>query len=287
MKTKLKDVCPILFKIEPFAKSMLKTILSYFTPSASQSFKKRMIAGHVDLNLKSQWYVKLDQQEIDNLPEIIKSNNHAYEWRWNNNKNVVLLVARFEDLSSSYFKIEWDSNYPSMVISEQRHVNPPKELAINELKKAHKMYGRRIVQFCIDYWGKKVGNGECWSLANEALKSINGCMPSQMRTHGCLVYSTNSADKYADKPRKGDIIQYKSCKFVRKSAVLHIGLPDHTSIIIGFKGEYIKVAEQNIGGVKSVGKGYICLNELIEGEIRIFRPVWNSWVGGDLYPSWD
>lgn len=64
------------------------------------------------------------------------------------------------------------------------------------------------------------------------------------------------------------------------------GMPDHTSVITGVKRDgTLEVVQQNDGRDKIVKRGSYDMRELVQGEVRIFRPVGLSWVG-ELDPSW-
>lgn len=152
--------------------------------------------------------------------------------------------------------------------------------------------------------GQQVGNGECWTLANEALKAVAAecvarreepCMPSQGVIHGGLIYS-NLPPKPVDPPggveaagvARGDIVQLLSAHFKSKDGLRQswAGMPDHTAVVIGVeRGGILNVLEQNTGGVKKVGKGRYDFSEMVKGEVRIFRAVGDSWLG-PLDPTW-
>jgi hypothetical protein len=154
--------------------------------------------------------------------------------------------------------------------------------------------------------GQQVGDGECWTLANEALKAIGAsassqgrepCMPSQSYVHGSLIYSFTPATSPYPEPRggvreagvaRGDIVQLLSAHFKSKDGRNQkwAGAPDHTAVVVGVEpDDVVRVVEQNIGGVKKVREGSYDMSELVKGEARIFRAVGESWVG-KLDPTW-
>jgi hypothetical protein len=154
--------------------------------------------------------------------------------------------------------------------------------------------------------GQQVGNGECWTLANDALVAIGAqcasrgqepCMPSQSYTHGHLIYLFVPTTSPYPEPRggvsesgvaRGDVIQLLSAHFQSADGRSQkwAGAPDHTAVITGVdRNGVLKVVEQNIGGVKKVRTGEYEMSELKKGEVRIFRAVGESWVG-KLDPTW-
>lgn len=154
--------------------------------------------------------------------------------------------------------------------------------------------------------GRQVGDGECWTLANEALKAIGSrasskgrepCMSSQSYVHGSLIYSYIPATSPYPEPRggvheagvaRGDIVQLLSAHFKSKDGRSEkwAGAPDHTAVVTGVQPNgVVNVVEQNVGGVKKVRDGSYDMSELVRGEVRIFRAVGESWIG-KLTPEW-
>lgn len=154
--------------------------------------------------------------------------------------------------------------------------------------------------------GQQVGDGECWTLAHDALiavaskfssRGLEPCMPSQSYTHGALIYSYIPTSSPYPEPKggvheagvaRGDVIQLLSAHFKSKDGRSEkwAGAPDHTAVITGVETNGIlRTVEQNVGGVKRVREGEYDMSELVKGEVRIFRAVGESWVG-ELEPRW-
>lgn len=152
--------------------------------------------------------------------------------------------------------------------------------------------------------GQQVGNGECWTLAHEALKAVAAqsqsrgqepCMSSQGVVHGSVIFSF-IPPKPCEPPggveaagvARGDIAQFLSAHFKAKNGMSEswAGSPDHTAVITSVeRGGILRVVESNAGGVKTVRQGKYDFSELVAGEIRIFRAVGESWIG-PLDPTW-
>lgn len=146
--------------------------------------------------------------------------------------------------------------------------------------------------------GQQVGNGECWTLAENALSSVaselrarNGepCMTSQGLIHGYQIYCY-IPQRPSDPPggikaagvARGDIVQFLNTHFQRKDGrgSSYAGSPDHTAVVVAVEADgALKVLEQNVGGVKKVRPGRYDPEELVAGELRVFRAVGESWVG--------
>ena len=93
--------------------------------------------------------------------------------------------------------------------------------------------------------GRQVGNGECWTLAHDALEFVRGVtsprvMVSNGTIHGQCIYSRDASRTLSgtlENVRRGDIVQYLECKFERRvnGRVVYsssAGAPDHTSYVL-------------------------------------------------------
>ncbi|RMG18704.1 MAG: hypothetical protein D6730_22525 [Bacteroidetes bacterium] len=114
----------------------------------------------------------------------------------------------------------------------------------------------KILAFARNKKGRKVGRGECWDLAETALKKAGG------KTSHDYGKVTQSADYKWGKEitlgeaRAGDIVQYKN--FAWRIDITHkdgstswreMKYPHHTAILESKKGHGMwKVLEQNING---------------------------------------
>jgi hypothetical protein len=150
----------------------------------------------------------------------------------------------------------------------------------------------------------QVGNGECWTLANNGLAAIASdcvargqepCMTSQSYVHGALIYE-KIGSKHPEPSggvltagvARGDILQFWKARLEARdgSSWKSAGAPDHTAVITRVEENgVLTTVEQNIGNLKIVKKGSYDVDELVEGEVRIFRAVGVEWVG-QLKPTW-
>jgi hypothetical protein len=152
--------------------------------------------------------------------------------------------------------------------------------------------------------GSQVGDGECWTLANNALKVVatkcssrgqEPCMASQSFIHGYLMYSYFPSSSIPEPQGKvegagvarGDIIQlYKAHFKYPDGGQAWAGDPDHTAVITGVEPDgVLRAVEQNVGGKKRVQPGKYNMAQMVSGEVRIFRAVGESWIG-TLDPTW-
>ena len=123
---------------------------------------------------------------------------------------------------------------------------------------------KKIVFFCDKRVGKKVGNGECWDLAKEAL-NFAGANWSPPYEFGKTIPLTNAV-------LPGDIIQFEKVKIVYPDKSWK-ELPHHTAIVykVLSSGKYI-IAEQNSNNKKFIVLNEIDLNYVKKGKFTIFRP---------------
>ena len=145
---------------------------------------------------------------------------------------------------------------------------------------------RELVAFCKDNLGKQVGNGECATLAQEAMKTI-GAKPfyeykespeasDYVWGEAVFVLEFASGKRKRDptdaKPKPGDVIQYRNATF--RGSRITFTYPHHTSVIAEVKpnGD-LMVYEQNMNGKKEVMLSTIRPNELVGGWIRVYRPA--------------
>lgn len=128
----------------------------------------------------------------------------------------------------------------------------------------------RVLEFVEGHYGKRVGRGECWDLAAEALNA------AQARWDGRLEYG-RLVDHTKEEVLPGDIIQLEEAEFrwEEAGAVNGITMPHHTVVVTGIKSQGVfTIAHQNMEGIgRKVGAGELVLSRLIKGRALIYRPV--------------
>ena len=281
-----------------------------------------------NLDLKSGWFAKsppaFPPSSINRLPGK-RSYASTSGWSSSGSRKIHQFTGAIRDddtLATTIIHLTWDGSNPDYTVkSEQRHLLPPRKLSRDELEAYREKYGlldssiffADMIRYsdAVANWSEskldqQVGDGECWTLANNALVAVGSqlssrgqepCMPSQSYVHGALIYSFLPAKSLRPDPRgsisgagvtRGDIVQLCEAHFVAKDGMSEkcAGAPDHTAVIVGVESQgVIKVVEQNVGGVKRVRAGSYDMSELVKGEVRIFRVVGESWVG-KLEPRW-
>ena len=127
---------------------------------------------------------------------------------------------------------------------------------------------QRILDFAKKHSGQQVGNGECWTLANEALKAAGARHPESM------VWGRPLAE--GEEAMPGDVLQFTSVTFKSGKKTFHYGAPNHTAVIeqVLSPGVFV-LLQQNMNGVKTVGEATIDLASKTEGNIKTYRPMAN------------
>jgi hypothetical protein len=144
----------------------------------------------------------------------------------------------------------------------------------------------KVVNYCKEHKGEMVGDGECGTLAQAALreagaKPVNEFVESPGPgdfAWGELVFSLEvTGGKRKKEPadakaKPGDVIQYRDAAF-RKGGGIAI-FPHHTAIVVEVKSNGdLLVYEQNNLGKKEVTQETLSPGSLAAGWIRVYRPV--------------
>jgi hypothetical protein len=129
-----------------------------------------------------------------------------------------------------------------------------------------------VLAFAEENAGKKVGNGECWTLADEALRAAGAKRPNT-GGFGVYVFGKEVALK---KVLPGDILQFEGVRFERHKSDgswYWFEFPHHTAVVAAAKGRTITLWNQHVNGDKKVRKTVIDLDDLQKGTITAYRPV--------------
>ena len=124
----------------------------------------------------------------------------------------------------------------------------------------------KVLEFAREHVGQKVGNGECWTLANDALKAAGA--------KGADGYTFGRELRDGEPALPGDIVQFTSVRLEHANGSWQtLGHPNHTAVVVQAEGDVYQVLHQNMGGVKIVGPAKLNFAAKTEGKIQIFRPV--------------
>jgi hypothetical protein len=129
-----------------------------------------------------------------------------------------------------------------------------------------------IIGYVNKVMGTKVGRGECWDLAQEALDQSLADWTRPVRFGRPL-------NPESDEIKAGDIIQFRSVKITEHlpggaTRYESLGSPDHTAIVYKVIGKkHYTVAHQNVRGNRNVITEEINLSKVTGGTYWIYRPV--------------
>ncbi len=144
-----------------------------------------------------------------------------------------------------------------------RAADTAKRVSEEAAKKRAAEIPAKIVAYCKEQSGKQVGNGECWTLANEAFKALGLKRPGRdLRVWG------RKLDFPKEKPQPGDIVEFRSAAFPDS-----VTGPEHTAIVVG-RGRpgHVIISEQNWSDRKIVHERNLDTTALKSGEMMFYRP---------------
>lgn len=118
-----------------------------------------------------------------------------------------------------------------------------------------------IINYVNTVLDKKVGRGECWDLLAYALDETHAKW-SRTQDFGRVI-------NYPEENLKaGDMMRLKQVKYSWGG-----GTSLHFAIIYEvIDKNHLKIADQNVGGVKKVKIRDFNLEEIVKGEVTFFRP---------------
>lgn len=150
----------------------------------------------------------------------------------------------------------------------------------------------KILAYCISHLGVKVDRGECWDLAENALKSANAKTSNDLGKVGADTDYIWGSEISLSAASPGCIIQFRNYKYVKETSNERYlrsenqTRPHHTAIIekVNGKGEIV-VLEQNVGNNKKVhrntlyfetttykdGRNTIAIS--VTGKFKIYEPL--------------
>jgi hypothetical protein len=117
--------------------------------------------------------------------------------------------------------------------------------------------------------GKKIGRGECWDVAAEALNNAGATWDGHFEFG-------KKIDPLIDCVYPGDVIQFKNVrvKYQKGNTFYVEEMDQHTAIVyeVKEKGSFV-IAEQNTSRLgRKVGLNDFKLENLAKGKVEFFRP---------------
>jgi hypothetical protein len=140
--------------------------------------------------------------------------------------------------------------------------------------------------------GKKVGGGECSSLAYAALKAAGAKELNDFNNNpgdgdyvwGRHVYTVTAQQGTAveeaaggNKIKPGDVVQFRDATFEgrQNGRSYSMAYGHHTAVVLKMNRRtgVMKILEQNVNGKRYVQQGTLVLKDLRSGWLRVYRPV--------------
>lgn len=185
--------------------------------------------------------------------ELIQAGESSIKVKLKNGSVATIEIARLSDDDRAYIK-EWQAENGRK--AEEANADAAAKQRAAEIP-------IKMAAYCKQQLGKKVGNGECWTLANEAFKACGLKRPGKdIRVWGRLL------DLNKEKMQPGDIVEYRSAKFSDGSTTG----PEHTAVVVKGGKRKATIAEQNWGGNKTVREKEFHVDMLVAGKIMVYRP---------------
>jgi hypothetical protein len=131
-------------------------------------------------------------------------------------------------------------------------------------------FNQKVLSYAQSKYGTQDGNGECWTLVDDALRSAGANTSGDSN----YVFGTPIATSSVI---PGDVIQFTSAKFVHNypgggSSWNILGYPNHTAIVSSVQGRQITLLNQNVNNNKTVQYTTINLDDLQSGSMQAYRP---------------
>lgn len=135
---------------------------------------------------------------------------------------------------------------------------------VNMKGQEQSLVAKKIIAFCDANKGKKVGKGECWDLAKEALDKAEATWTPP--------YVFGKALGKKDTFQAGDIVQFEKVRIEYPDGAWK-ELPHHTAIVYKVIDETkFTMAEQNANGKRFVIFSEIDLSYIKKGKYTVYRP---------------
>jgi hypothetical protein len=134
---------------------------------------------------------------------------------------------------------------------------------------------QRIIDYVDGVIGNRVGRGECWDLADQALISSGAQFDKSSEV--TLYIFGREYDPREESIFPGDIIQFKKVlvKYQKGNVILSEKMVHHTAIVYDVTdNRKLQLAHQNTSKTgKKVGITSLDLSHVRKGELRFYRPI--------------
>lgn len=126
-----------------------------------------------------------------------------------------------------------------------------------------------IIQYVKSVMGTTVDRGECWDLANQALKRSHAIWDGQLK-YGKLI------DPNKEVVFPGDIIQFDhvQVKFKRGDTTFTENMKQHTAVVfkVVSKGKFVLAHQNTDFSGRKVGVSQFDIYTVVKGKMYFYRP---------------
>lgn len=148
------------------------------------------------------------------------------------------------------------------------NVSPPTSIAVAPCDVTPAL-NAEVMVFVTSKMRKRVGRGECWDLAAEALDKVDASWDHRYRFG-------RQVDPENDCIYPGDMIQFKNVKLVyyKNGNKYTENMKHHTAVVYEVLGPgHFKIAHQNTNfSGRRVGISSFNMADMIKGKIWVYRP---------------
>lgn len=197
------------------------------------------------------------------------------------------MIAEFVDYDDGFVTLR--SNGRRLTIAIQKLSEDSARLAAEcEARQNEDDAGTLVMEFCQGRLGRKVGNGQCASLAAKALEHAGAQgMGRDFPNAGDYVWGDLVTVVFSDKRKPqtqldavcgGDVIQFRNVRFEGRypgGGTYWMQADHHTAVVesVDTSTQTIQILHQNWNGNKTVRRDALKLSDLKRGWLRIYRPV--------------
>jgi Spy/CpxP family protein refolding chaperone len=129
------------------------------------------------------------------------------------------------------------------------------------------LLNQKVLAYAQAHLGQEVGNGECWTLVDEALKAAG----ADTSGDGKCVFGRSVA---LTALLPGDLLQFEKTHFEHREGGRFSAqdMPHHSAIVSAVEGRKVTVLNQNVNGSRKVQYSSFNLDDLQRGSLQGFRP---------------
>jgi hypothetical protein len=130
---------------------------------------------------------------------------------------------------------------------------------------------RKVLRYARSQMGRQVGNGECWTLADRALRFAGARRPGR-GSYGSYVFGRRIGRRSL---QPGDVIQFEGVTFKHTGpdgSWSSMSFPHHTAIVAAVRGNRVTLLNQNVSGDRTVQTTTINMADFRGGRMAYFRP---------------